>query len=333
MYSRLSTRGNKHHLGRSSPEQWMTEENRTEEDATAESQETDDAAATENTEAKTESPGFAFGEDASNKYPEKVQAALEYAAANKYEYGPSLRDAEISWSVISAEPMSNDIVRVRIEFMPTSGFRGDPGSEYMDIDASGAILARRQISIPKENKPVMLMGITAASVLIAVLAISFMTFLKPDSGDPLYVAGRTLWIRAEEPQGQNFIVYKGSDLEGNIYNWAMKPVDEENNELVYVEITLINQTSGTVSLVIDESAAKLLDGDRKSFSPVNTITMAYTAHVGDNFNVPGFIPMWGSMTLNEGEQVTGMLVFEMPQDGSFTELRWEASDSATIRYQ
>jgi hypothetical protein len=160
-----------------------------------------------------------------------------------------------------------------------------------------------------------------------------MTIFKPESGDPLYVAGRTLWIRAERPISQQFIVYSGADLSGTIHTWAMKPDDEENNVLAYIEVTLINQTSGTVNLVIDESAATLMDGNRSSYEPVNTIDRTYSAEDSPTFNVPEFIPMWGTLKLSVGEQVTGMLVFEIPRGSTFKEMRWKASDSAVIRYQ
>jgi hypothetical protein len=320
-------------LGQSLPEQWMTEENQNEQGADENSQVTEDSPKSYVADLNGESKGFAFGDDALTKYPTYVRAALDYAAENKYAYGPRFRNSEIKWNVISVEPMSNNIARVRVEFVPASGFRGDPGVEYMDVDAGGAVLARRQISIPKESSPVMLAGITAFSVVLAVVLISLMTVFKPESGDPLYVAGRTLWIRAEEPRGQDFIVYNGADAEGAVRTWAMKPVDEANNELVYVKITLINQTSGTVNLVIDEKAVTLLDGNRKTFTPVNTINTAYAAESTKEYNVPGFVPMWGSLTLNESEQVAGMMVFEMPRNSSFTEIRWTATDSATIKYQ
>ena len=302
----------------------MTEDNRTEQEAVEESNDSQESSSTQ---------GFAFGEDAANKYPNHVNAAIEYAAANKYEYGPRMREAELTWDVVSAEPMANDIVRVRLEYSPTSGFRGDPGSEYMDIDAGGAVLARRQINVPKENSPVLLMGFTAFSVVLAVVMISLMTVFKDEGGDPLYVAGRTLWIRAEEPKQQQYITYTGADVDGTVYNWAMKPLDEANNELTYVKVTLINQTSGTVNLVVDESSVTLLDGDRADYEPLNTIESVYTAESAPQYNVPGFIPLWGTVKLNGGEQVSGMMVFEMPRGSSFTELRWTASDSATIKYQ
>jgi len=314
----------------------MTEENRNEQEESQATEDSVNAEKPESSESKVESTDsavFAFGEEATTAFPTHVEAALKYSASNKYEYGPRLRNSELKWSVLSAERMANDIVRVNVQYTPTSGFRGNPGTEYMDIDAGGAVLARRQLTTPKENNPVVLMGITAFSVVLAVVLISLMTVFKGEAGDPLYVAGRTLWIRAEFPKQQQFITYSGADTSGNIYNWAMKPDDEANNELVYVEVTLINQTSGTVNLVVDESAATLLDGNKTVYSPINTITRAYSAESAPRFNVAGFVPMWGSVKLNEGQQVTGMLVFELPAGSSFNELRWRASDSATIRYQ
>ncbi len=313
----------------------MTEENRNENDAVDESQETEESPTAESTEQAAGSAGFVFGDDAARSYPGPVNAALEFAAANKYEYGPRLRDAELNWDVISAEPMANDIVRVHLEFLPTSGFRGDPGSEYMDIDVGGAILARRQLSTPRENKPIVLVGVTVFSVILAVVLISLMTVFKSEGGDPLYVAGRILWIRAEEPKQQPLITYTGADVNGTLHNWEMKPEDEANNELVYVKVTLINQTSGTVNMVIDEDSVKLLDGNRKTFKPIDTIANVKPSESESNpkSNVPGFVPMWGSLKLNEGEQVAGMMVFELPSGSSFSELRWTATDSASIKYQ
>jgi len=306
----------------------MTEENRTEQNVAEE-----DTTGSTSTKPAVELASFEFGDEATKSFPSQVSAALNYAEANKYEYGPRLRDAELTWNVVSAERMAGDIVRVRIEFMPTSGFRGNPGSEYMDIDSGGAVLARRQLSIPKENKPFVLIGIATISVILAVVAISWMTVFKGEAGDPLYVAGRTLWIRAEEPKQQQFITYQGSDTSGKVYNWAMKPEDEANNELVYVKITLINQTSGTVNLVVDESSSNLLDSKRTSYKPIDTLARAYTAEPAPRYLVPEFVPMWGTVKLNANEQVTGMMVYEMPRGSSFSELRWKASDSVSIRYE
>jgi hypothetical protein len=311
----------------------MTEENRTENDAAEEPKAARYEPDLAQSDPVAEAAVVTFGDDARSQFPNQVEAALDYAANNRYEYGPRLRDAELTWEVISCERMANDIVRVRLGYLPIKGFRGDPGSEYMDIDPAGAILARRQMSTPKENSPMVLMGVTGFSVVLAVVLISLMTVFKSDGADPLYVSGRTLWIRAEEPKQQQYITYQGADREGTLYNWAMKPDDEVNNELVYIKVTLINQTSGTVNIVVDEGAATLLDGNRASYEPLNSIDRAYSAEPAPKFSVPEFVPMWGSIKLNSGEQVVGMMVFELPANSTYTELRWSASDSATIRYQ
>jgi hypothetical protein len=43
--------------------------------------------------------------------------------------------------------------------------------------------------------------------------------------------------------------------------------------------------------------------------------------------------MWGSTVLQQGEQLKGYLVFEVPAGSGFHQLRWNASDSAVVRYQ
>ncbi len=273
------------------------------------------------------------GDEAREYYSAQIDAAIKYAGNNRYEYGPRMRETELKWDVSTVERMANDIVRVSLEYSPTEGFRGDPGTEYLDVDANGEILARRQTRVPKENKPVVLMGITAFSVVLAVVLISMMTIFEQDGGDPLYVAGRTLWIRAEIPKTQQFIIYKGADTQGTLYNWALVPDDESENELAFVHVTIHNQTSGSVRMVVDEEAATLLDTNNRAYTPINTIDRAYTAEFSEKYNVPGFQPMWGSIELNEKQQVVGMLVFEVPKNSGFKELRWSASDTASIKYQ
>ncbi|MCZ6539558.1 MAG: DUF4352 domain-containing protein [Chloroflexi bacterium] len=229
--------------------------------------------------------------------------------------------------------MANDIVRVRLEYSPTRSFRGEAGIEYLDVGPGGAILARRQVRVPTENKPVALMGITAFSVVLAMVLISLMTVFKSEGGDPLYVAGRVLWIRAERPEAQPIILYTGASQSGNINTWEIKPENSDDNDVVYIKVRLINQQSESVSLVIDENAATLLDGNGVNYRPLNTITASTKAENDARYNVADFTPMWGSIELNKGEEVAGMLVFELPKGSSFAELRWNASDSARIRYR
>ena len=81
----------------------MTEENRTEQNAAEEPQATDeDAAVSASAEPAVKSASCEFGEESTKSFPSQVSAALEYARANKYEYGPRLRDADLTWNVVSA---------------------------------------------------------------------------------------------------------------------------------------------------------------------------------------------------------------------------------------
>ena len=92
----------------------MTEDNRAKEESAGQN-----VRSAEQMEPATDTETVALGDRAVERFPTQVRSALEYAASNKYEYGPRLRNAELTWDVVSAESMTNDIVRVRIEFAPT----------------------------------------------------------------------------------------------------------------------------------------------------------------------------------------------------------------------
>jgi len=79
----------------------MTEENRTELNVAEEPQATnEDASVSATAEPAVESASFEFGEAATKSFPSQVSAALEYARANKYEYGPRLRNADLTWKAL-----------------------------------------------------------------------------------------------------------------------------------------------------------------------------------------------------------------------------------------
>ena len=49
-------------------------------------------------------------------------------------------------------------------------------------------------------------------------------------------------------------------------------------------------------------------------------------------NQMDFVPLWGTVELSSGTMVTGYLVFDLPNDVTFSRLRWIASDTVTINY-
>lgn len=279
------------------------------------------------------SENFIEGDDARDSHPTEVSAALQYAADNKYDYGPKLRDADLQWEVNGIEPMGNGISRVFVDYSPSSSFRGASGSEYFDVDSSGSVLARRQIRVPRQAVPIVLIALTVVS-LISLALVQVLLWANPfEAGPDLYVAGRTLWIRAELPRHQPYVEYSAPSSAGQINQWAIKP-EGQGTEIVIVETTLTNQTSGAVRMVIDREAAELRIKGSIALKPVNVIRRSSIVETNpdDRYFDPDFRSIWGGFTLNQGEELHGHVVFEAPIGSEFSDFRWLAGDTAVIRY-
>ena len=272
------------------------------------------------------------GDDARAEFPLQLENALTYAVENKYEYGPKFRDVELDYEVVEIRYMNDGIVRVTLQYTPMEKFRGKPGLEYMDVGEDGSILVRRQIRIPKENFPWVLISAAGISVILAVIFIPIILFLDTSS-DPLYVAGRTLYLRSGEPEKHEIIYYQGYDSGGDLSDWMIRPKGV-GTELVIVDITLTNQTSGAISMSINSEAAELSTNDKLSVGPIDPIERSKVREkeVDENLLVYGFVPIWGDVVLEEGMQIQGKMVFEVPIGSDVVQLRWMASDIATIRY-
>ena len=221
-----------------------------------------------------------------------------------------------------------------IDYTPSASFRGSSGSEYIDVDASGSVLARRQIRVPKQNLPVVLIALTVVSI-VALAVVEVLLWANPfEAGPDLYVAGRTLWIRAELPRQQPYVVYEAPSSLGTINQWAIQP-EGEGTEIVIVETVLTNQTSGAVRMVIDREAAELRIKGSIALKPINVIDRSYIidAVSNDRYLDPEFRLMWGGFTLNQGEELRGHIVFEAPAGSTFSDFRWLAGDTAVVRYE
>ena len=150
---------------------------------------------------------------------------------------------------------------------------------------------------------------------------------------PLYVQGHTLWMRAEKPIIQAAVQYVGLDTAGRQHNWAINPVNS-GTDIAVVEVAIINATSRTVRLVVDRDAAELqLRELNEGAKPIDVIDQAApTASYDPNLDYTGFVPIWGSITLNSNEQILGHMVFEIPGGATPVEFRWRAYDTMSVRY-
>ena len=282
----------------------------------------------------SESGNRISAEDARAQFPRIVNAALEYVRENRYDYGPKLRDADMEWTLSGAEQLDGGVVRTYIGYRPVKSFRGRSGSEYVDVDASGAVVARRQISVPTENLPWVLIGLAAASIAVLV-GVQVLVWFNPfERGPDLYVAGRQLYLRSELPRKQNHVEFDAPLESGEVVRWAVSPAGE-GTEMVVVEVTLVNATSGTVQMVVDRNAAQLGIVDGISLRPIDILERSYSVEeqASSRWLIPGFRIMWGSYTLNRDEQLSGHLVFEAPVGSDFSDFRWDSGDSARVSFR
>lgn len=294
-----------------------------------------DNTATDSTAAAdSDSEVVLSADEVRSRFPKFVDAALEYVKANRYDYGPRLRGVDMEWEIAGASELSNGILRIFIDYTPLKSFRGRSGSEYVDLAPDGTVVARRQLRIPKEDLPYVLLGLAVASV-VALIAVQVLIWFEPFEGGPdLYVSGRTLYLRSELPRVQQHIEYDAPVSSGEVIRWALSPAGE-GTDLVMVEVTVINATSGAVQMVVDRDAAELRIVDSIGVKPVDILERSYTAEVepSSRWFVPDFRIMWGSYTLNRNEQLSGHLVFEAPKGSEFSEFRWAAGDSPRVSYR
>ena len=269
-----------------------------------------------------------------SRYPKLADAALDYVKSNRYDYGPRLRGVDMDWEIAGGSDVGDGILRIFIEYTPLKSFRGRSGSEYVDLGRDGSVVARRQLRVPKENLPYVLIGLAAASV-VALIAVQVLVWFEPFEGGPeLYVSGRTLYLRSELPKVQRHVEYDAPISTGEVVRWAISPTGD-GTDLVIVEVTLINATSGAVQMVVDRDAAELRIVDSVGVKPVNLLERSYSVEVdpSSRWHIPDFRAMWGSYTLNRNEQLSGHLVFEVPAGSEFSEFRWAAGDSPRVSYR
>lgn len=291
------------------------------------------ASADTDASADPDAEGWLSPDEVREQLPAYAELALEFVAANRYDYGPKLRDVEMEWTLAGASVAGDPTTRIFIDYRPLQRFRGRSGSEYVDIDAGGAVVARRQVRVPKENLPYVLMGLAAVSI-VALIAVQILVWLDPFAGGPeLYVSGRTLYLRSELPTSQEHIVFDAAEQSGVENRWAISP-EGDGTEMVLIEVTLVNATSGAVRMVIDRDAAELRIADSVGIKPVNVIERSYPVEPEPTrAYVPEFKVMWGSYTINRNEQLTGHLVFEAPVGSEFAELRWLSVDAPRVTFR
>lgn len=257
------------------------------------------------------------------------EAALARARADKKPYR-RWGKKDLEYAVAGSEHVG-DITRVRVTYRPATGFRGRPGEEVIQVGPGGEIVAREQLHQPQDAFPWVLATLAAVSALAAAVLIPLI-IINPVQGDPLYVPGRILWMRVSAPSVVSAVHFQNPDINGNLTNFAISPAGPDAR-LAVLQVTLINQQSHDVVVVIDEQAASALTELNETVKPIDTVVRSIAvAAVDPRFVYAGFVPLWDTINLKSGEQVTGMMVFEVPPGTRFKEFRWDATDSMIVRF-
>lgn len=260
------------------------------------------------------------------------QIAIAHAQDHKEAYGRKWRKKDLTWTVINAEPLDDGGVRVRLTYRPAGGFKGRSGEEYMTVAPNREVTGRTQVHSPQESFPWLLAAISLASVVAAAVLVPLILTEEQRSIDPLYVAGRILWMRISEPNTVAAVQYTNVSTSGDVLSWEIAP-EKPNTELAVVKVTLFNQQTNQAVVVIDEEAARLVTEGGRSVKPLNSVQRSHVvSEIDPAIQRPGFAPLWETKTIRSGERLTGMLVFEVPRGAKFKEFRWRASDSMVVRF-
>jgi len=259
--------------------------------------------------------------------------ALAYVDEDRTPYGGPMARRELSFEVLETQRLGSDI-RVRIGYRPASRFSGRPGEEWILVDSEGAVRTRELISRPRENQPWVLITLASLSIIAAVILIPVIISRSDPTGDPLYRAGKTLWMRASQPDIVDEVQYGGRTISGDSVNFRIAgPANDWN--LAVVHLSLFNQTSQQVSMTIDEDAAAMYDVDGNEYAPINVVerSLRKSGPIDSRYRYPDFIGLWRSITVRSNESVAGMLLFEVPPDFEPDRLTWKASDTIQVGFR
>ncbi|MBI4304940.1 MAG: hypothetical protein HY678_01345 [Chloroflexi bacterium] len=258
------------------------------------------------------------------------ETALAHARAERQLYGRWAKK-DLEFAVAGSEHIGDE-TRVRITYRPAGVFRGRPGEEVITIDKVGAVAGRETLHPPREAFPWVLASLAALSVIAAAVLIPLIVFEPLQTGDPLYVPGRILWMRVTEPNIVPEVQFQNLDINGNLSNFRIAP-SAPGLRLAVMTVTLINKQSHDVVVVVDADAAEALTRDGKTLDPINTVERSGgIERVDGRYVYAGFVPLWDTVSLGSDQQVQGMLVFEVAPGTNFKEFRWNATDSMIVRF-
>ncbi len=269
-----------------------------------------------------------FDEHNPADYPEQTAAALEYVAANSYDYGHSLSKVPLIREVVGVQNDASGTLRVFIQYRPRKG-KSKPGLEYVDVAEDCSVLARRQVRLPKQSLMslswLLIVGAIFSVIAAAILTPGFLVFGFFEQSED-FRAGRSLLVRLDiRPRTVPELYYTDVDpVSGTSLTRVVRP-SESGNEIAYIRVNVVNQNqSQQVRFILDSSAAELQADTGRSYRPLDVPARSLQDIPNSRYLVDGFQYIWGSVTLLQGFGIEGYLVFEVPIGSKFSRFVWSA---------
>ena len=149
-----------------------------------------------------------------------------------------------------------------------------------------------------------LLLLTSIAFVFASILISISIIFQPfNSSSDLYVSGRTLFIKLNQPE-------------------QLQEYSNNSNKIIFINTEVINAASGEILLLINDQSVDLLSKDGFTYKPINPSEI--------DFNIQK--PLWGSFNLSRNQMVKGNLFFKVNKTFDPQTFEWKESDRVIINF-
>lgn len=156
----------------------------------------------------------------------------------------------------------------------------------------------------------------------ALLVVSLASACGEDRLTSITQAGRGLTMNVRDLQQVDGIIYQDEDFK----YYSVGPA-QPGHQLVVAEVTIWNNLSGRLSLFVNEEAALLQGADGREFDALDPYGRRVELNEAPAALSPHLPFLWGPSDLPQDFNISGWMVFEVPDDLDITRLEWEQVDS------
>lgn len=148
--------------------------------------------------------------------------------------------------------------------------------------------------------------------------------LGPANVDKVY-KGRVLLFYITDVRLANQVGYQEKAI-----NYVVEPQDPDH-QLVLIQLRVLNQEAGQVSVSIGPQAATLVDKEGGEYRPLDARQRAVpVSEPLPNPSRVGIPVLWGDYSVSKGFEARGWLYFDVPKGKKLNYLSWESTDALRL---